>query len=202
MKKLIVSILMLTFFFTSSNAQFDVDKLFGGANLAFAKPVGEFSDYAKGGFSYNVIAGYQLTEKLGVGIEYGNAVTAAIDTTLENGIFGLSAFGLQSFLAKGWYRFSTGNVRPYVGVGIGAAQIAEPDITFTDASTNEEVTVEGAKRTGLGANVEIGLNIKGVNLSYSYNISGKGPKEPNFSPGIKDLNLNYHRFAVGYVYNF
>jgi len=202
MKKLIVSILMLTFFFTSSNAQFDIDKLFGGANLAYAKPVGEFSDYAKGGFSYNVLAGYQLTEKIGVGLEYGNAVTAALDTTLQSGLLGVNLYGLQSFLAKGWYRFTTGTVRPYVGLGIGGAQISEPDFTFTDAATNEEVTVEGASRVGLGANIELGINIKGFNLSYSYNISGKGPKEPVFNENIKDLNLNYHRFAAGYIYNF
>lgn len=201
MKKLILSTFLLTLFFSATNAQFDVDKLFGGANLAFAKPVGEFSDYAKGGFSYNIMVGYQLTEKLGVGVEYGSAVTGAIDTTLETGFFGLNAYGLQSFLAKGWYRFTTGTVRPYVGLGIGGAQIAEPDITVTDSS-GQEVTVDGASRVGFGANLELGLNIKGFNMSYSYNVGGKGPKEPVFNPNIKDLNLSYHRFALGYVYNF
>lgn len=196
MKKLILSVVMLTFFFTSSQAQFEVEKLFGGANIAFAKPLGDFSDYAKGGFSYNVIAGYQLTENLGIGIEYGSAVTAAIDTTLETGLFGLNAYGLQSFLAKGWYRFSTGTVRPYVGIGIGGARVSEPDITIgTDI-------VEGAKRIGFGANVELGLNIKGFNLSYSFNVSGKSPKEPVFNPNVADLSVNYHRFAAGYIYNF
>lgn len=201
MKKLIVSTLMLLFVCTISNAQFEMEKLFGGANVAFAKPVGDFSTYAKGGFSYNVLGGYQVTEKIGVGLEYGSAVTAAIDTTLESGLLGVNLYGLNSLLAKGWYRFTTGTVRPYVGLGIGGARIAEPDYTFTDVN-NEEVTVEGAKRIGLGANIELGINIKGFNLSYSYNISGKGPKEPVFNENIKDLSMNYHRFAAGYVYNF
>jgi len=196
MKNLIVTTFLMMFFFTTSNAQFDFDKLFGGGNLAFAKPVGEFSDYAKGGISYNVVVGYKLTEKIGVGIEYGSAVTAALDTTLETGLFGLNAYGLNSFLAKGWYRFSTGNVRPYVGVGVGAAQISEPDVTIgTD-------TIEGASRVGFGANLELGLSIKGFNMSYSYNLAGKGPKEPVFNENVKDLSLSYHRFALGYIYNF
>ena len=202
MKKVFLSALLLTLFFSTSHAQFDIEKLFGGANLAFAKPIGDFSEYAKGGISYNVVVGYQVTENLGVGVEYGSAITAAIDTTLETGLFGLNAYGLQSFLAKGWYRFTTGTVRPYVGVGIGGAQVSEPDVTGFDSTTGEEVTIEGAKRIGLGANVELGLSIKGFNLSYSFNVSGKGPKEPVFNANVADLGVNYHRFAVGYIYNF
>lgn len=195
MKKLIGSILLLFFFFTSSNAQFDANNLFGGANIAFAKPIGDFSEYAKGGISYNVLGGYRLTEKLGVGLEYGSAATVALDDSLS-GVFGLNIYGLNSLLVKGWYRFTTEGFRPYVGLGIGGAQVAEPDVTIGDD------TIEGAKRIGLGANVELGFNIKGFNLSYSFNVSGKGPAEPVFNPNIKDLSMNYHRFAAGYVYNF
>jgi len=196
MKKLILSVAMLAFFFTSSHAQFDVEKLFGGANVAFAKPLGDFSEFAKGGFSYNVLGGYQLTDNLGVGLEYGSAATVALSDSITSGILGVNIFGLRSVLAKGWYRFTTGTVRPYVGLGIGAGQVAEPDITV-----GTDVT-KGGKRWGLGANVELGLNIKGFNLSYSFNVNGKAPSEPVFSPGVKDLSVNYHRFAAGYIYNF
>lgn len=196
MKKLILSVAMLTFFFTTSHAQFDLEKLFGGANVAFAKPVGDFSEYAKGGFSYNVLAGYQVTEKLGVGLEYGSAATVALDDSLSTGLLGVNIFGLRSILAKGWYRFATENFRPYVAAGIGAAQVGEPDIS--DGTT----TIKGEKRWGLGANVELGFNIKGFNLSYSFNVNGKGPKESKFNANIADLSVNYHRFAAGYIYNF
>ena len=195
MKKLLFSFLFIAFCFHTSQAQFDTDKLFGGINIAFAKPIGDFSEYAKGGFSYNVIAGYQLSDNFGAGIEYGSAATVALDDSLS-GIFGLNIYGLRSGLVKGWYRFATDNFRPYVGVGVGLAQVAEPDIT------SGTTTVRGAKRWGLGANVELGLNFNGFNLAYSFNVSGKGPKEPVFNENIADLSMNYHRFAIGYIYNF
>ncbi len=203
MKKLILSVAMLAFFFTSSQAQFDIEKLFGGANIAFAKPVGDFSEVAKGGLSYNILGGYQLTEKLGVGLEYGEALTVGVEkdsagVDITSGIFGAQIFGLRSILAKGWYRFATGNVRPYVGAGIGGAQVAEPDIE----DGNGNVIVAGAKRWGLGASIELGINIKGFNLSYSFNVNGKGPKDAVFNSDIADLSVNYHRFAAGYIYNF
>ena len=197
MKKLILSVAMLAFFFSTSQAQFDMEKLFGGANIAFAKPVGEFAEVANGGLSYNILGGYQLTDNLGVGLEYGEALTAGIErdssgVDITSGIFGAQLFSLRSIQAKSWYRFTTGTVRPYVAAGIGAAQVAEPDGD----------TVKGAKRWGLGASVELGVNINGFNLSYSFNVNGKGPKEAVFNANIEDLNVNYHRFAAGYIYNF
>ncbi len=203
MKKLILSVAMLAFFFTSSQAQFNIEKLFGGANIAYAKPIGDFSDVAKGGLSYNILGGYQLTDNLGVGLEYGRALTVGIEkdsagVDISSGIFGAQIFGLQSIQAKGWYRFTTGTVRPYVAAGVGAAQVAEPDATDADGN----VTLAGAKRWGLGASVELGVNINGFNLSYSFNVNGKGPEEPVFNADVKDLSVNYHRFAAGYIYNF
>jgi len=196
MKKLLCSVFFIVLFFHTSQAQFDAEKLFAGANVAFARPVGDFQEYAKGGFSYNVLVGYQLSDNFGAGIEYGSAATVALDDSLTTGILGINIFGLRSFLAKGWYRFGTDNFRPYVGLGVGLAQVAEPD--FESATS----TIKGDKRIGLGANVELGLNFNGFNLSYSFNVSGKGPKEPVFNENIADLNVNYHRFAAGYIYNF
>lgn len=203
MKKLILSVAMLAFFFTSSQAQFDMEKLFGGGNISFIKPVGDFSSVANGGISVNLFGGYHLTEKLGVGLEYAEGITAGIekDSTgvdITKGIFGAQLFGLRSIQAKSWYRFTTGTVRPFVAAGIGAAQVAEPDATDADG----DVTIAGAKRWGLGASVEVGVNINGFNLSYSFNVNGKGPKEAVFNSNIADVGVNFHRFAAGYIYNF
>ncbi len=203
MKKLILSVAMLAFFFTSSHAQFDIEKLFGGANIAFVKPIGDFSDVANGGISVNLFGGYQLTDKLGVGLEYGEGITAGIErdsngVDITSGIFGAQLFSLRSIQAKSWYRFTTGTVRPYVGVGIGAAQVGEPDAT----DINGDVTLAGAKRWGLGVSAELGISINGFSLSYSFNVNGKGPEEPVFNANIKDLSVNFHRFAAGYIYNF
>lgn len=191
----LITLFSLSFVF-SANAQFDAENLFGGVNAAYANPIGDFSEFAKGGFSYNVVVGYRLTDNLGVGVEYGSALTAALDTTLTSGLFGIQLYGLNSYLAKGWYRFSTGSVRPYVGLGVGVARVAEPDVTVGTE------TVEGAKRMGLGGNIELGVNLKGFNISYGFNLSGKVAEEPIFVANAADLPVSYHRFALGYVYNF
>jgi len=206
MKNLLLLVLTISFTFLSiqnteaqsrkkkSKSGFQIENLFGGGNLAFAKPIGDFNQYAKGGFSYNIVVGYKLTEKLGVGIEYGSALTAAIDTA-ASGLFGVNLYGLNSYLAKGWYRFTEGKIRPYAAIGLGLARVQEPDLTIGTE------TVLGAKRSGFGANAELGVNILGVNLSYSFNLSGRSPEEPVIN-GAADLAVNYHRFAIGYIVNF
>lgn len=194
MKTFLLTGLLSCLFIFSAHAQFEFGNIFGGANLAYAKPIGNFSEFAKGGISYNTVLGYHLTENIGVGIEYGGAVTAAID---DGGGFDIYLYGLSNYLAKGWYSPTTGAFRPYVGLGLGLSKVAEPDVTIGD-----DPTIEGAKRVGLGANLELGLNIKGFNLFYSFNHSGKVAKEPVFFEEAANLAVNYHRFGIGYIYNF
>lgn len=191
MKNFFCTMLFSLILLSAATAQFDSSKLFAGANLGYAKPVGDFSTYSKAGFSYNIMVGYKLKEKISVGIEYGSALTAAID-----GNVGISLYGLSTYLAKGWYRFTEGNFAPYVGLGVGLGQIAEPDIT------SGGITYFGSKRIGLGGNIELGINISGFNISYGYNITSNTPKTPAYFPDSADLSVNYHRFALGYIYNF
>jgi hypothetical protein len=197
MKNLLFLLTFLTFFSTTSQAQIDIDNLFGGANAAYANPVGDFSTYAKGGFSYNLVVGYKIKENIGVGFEYGGALTAAIlPDSIQTGILGINLFGLESYLLKGWYQFGESETfKPYASVGLGVAVVSEPEIT-TGTSTI------GEKRTGLGASLELGVVIKSFNISYSFNASGRTPKEPAFTQFAADLGVNYHRFGVGYIYNF
>ena len=146
-----------------------------------------------------MVVGYRIQDNIGVGVEYGAAITAAISPdSLQTGILGINLFGLNSYLAKGWYQFGDSDViKPYASVGLGLSRVSEPDVT---SGTN--TIVEGQKRIGLGANFELGVNIKSFNLSYGFNVSGKAPKEPVFTAGVADLGVNYHRFGLGYIYNF
>ncbi len=194
MKKFILSIFCSLVLLASANAQFDVENLFGGVNIGYAKPMGGFSDYAKGGFAYNAEAGYKLKENLGVGVMYQGVITAAIDSDSLSGLIGLNLYGLESYLAKGWYTFTDGKVKPYAALGLGLAKVAEPDITINSQ------TIEGAKRFGFGANVELGVTFSGFNVSYSFNMGGRSPKEGVFNGG-DDLSVMYHYFGIGYLYN-
>ena len=180
----------------SLSAQFDVDRLFGGATIGYANPTGDFEDFAKGGLTYTIVAGYKLTDHLGVGIEYGSAITGAIDTTLDSGIFGIETYGLNNYFLRGWYTFTEGSFAPYVSLGAGLSSVSEPDIT------SGTTTIEGASRTSFGADLELGVAIKNFNLSYSYVVGGRTPEETVFTSRDGDVGVSYHRFQIGYIYNF
>ncbi len=111
MKKLFATTLFLFIFIFSVKAQSKGD-FFGGASLAYAKPTGDFSNFANGGLSYRTMVGVYLSEKLGVGLEYGGAITASLDNSGSSGIFGLELYGLSSYLAKTMVSFFHRNFSP------------------------------------------------------------------------------------------
>jgi len=194
-----ICILLIILIFPNNKCNannFDLENIYWGANIAWVTPIGDFNEHAKGGIGGNTLIGYKLTEKLGLGIELGGAATGAFDESMNSGFFGLNFYGLQSLLVKSMYRFSTETFRPYVGVGAGLAKVAEPTVII---GTEE---IEGASRFGLGANAELGLNIKGFNMAYSFNLSGKAPKDGLFNPNANDLTVNFHRITMGYIRNF
>ena len=192
MKKLTLTLVMFVSLLTAGKAQFDIDNLFGGANIGYAKPLGDVSEFIKGGLTYNGVLGYKLNENFAVGVEYASAITLAIDTTGGSGLGG-NIYGLTGYYAKAWYKFMEGTFQPYAALGLGLAQFEEPDWGSTG---------ENQKRSGFGANVELGFTIKNFNLSYAFVLGGKAVEESVFVPGIADLSVNYHRFSLGYLYNF
>lgn len=196
MKKLIFTITFTFTLLTVGQAQFDIDNLFGGANIGYAKPLGAFSDYAKGGLTYNAVIGYKITENFSAGVEYSSAITAAIDTSLTTGILGVNIYGLTGYYAKAWYKFKEGTFQPYASVALGVANFEEPEITSGTS------TIKGANRLGFGANAELGFTIKNFNVSYAFVLGGKAPKEPVFNTNIADVGITYHKFSLGYIYNF
>ncbi len=196
MKHLIFTILIVCLFQTIGSAQFEADKLFIGGNLGYAKPLGSFSEYAKGGLTYDVVLGYKITENFSAGVEYLAAVTVAIDTSGLTGILGANIYGLSGYYAKAWYKFKEGSFQPYASLGLGVSKFEEPDISIGGTTT------KGASRLGFGGNVEVGFMLKNFNLSYAFVLGGKTSKEPVFNPEVADLGIVYHKLSVGYVYNF
>ncbi|MEZ4907057.1 MAG: outer membrane beta-barrel protein [Saprospiraceae bacterium] len=197
MKKLTFAVIMMILSITAINAQFEIEKVFGGANLGYAKPVGAFNDYAKSGITYNIEAGYKFTDHLFAGVEYNSVLTAALGSE-DNLFLDSKLLGVEAYYLKGWYTPLTGKFKPYVALAVGLAHYSEGD--YTDGNGN--ITTEGGKRLGLGGNLELGIALGGFNLSYSFNLSGKTAKEPVIYPDIESVNITYHRFAIGYLYNF
>ncbi len=184
---------------TSAQAQFDFDNVFVGGNIGYIRPIGDFSDFAKGGFYLNGIAGYKLDNQLGVGVQFQSSIVGAVNSG-DTGLFGVNLYGLNSYMAKGWYSFTQSKTKPYAALGLGIASVAEPDVTFTDGAGNES-TITGAKRAGLATDLELGVSFNGFNLSYNFNIGGKTPKAV-INGADTSIWVLYHTFNIGYVYNF
>ena len=87
MKKLTLLSVLFVLFISQIKAQFELEKLFGGVNIGYAKPIGTFTDYAKGGLTYNAVVGYKLTDNIYVGGEYASVLTVALGNE-ENLFFG------------------------------------------------------------------------------------------------------------------
>ncbi len=200
MKKFLLSLVMALGFLASSQAQFDAENLFGGANIGYTRPIGDFSEFAKGGFYWNAEGGYKLMENLGVGLQIQSSIVGAIDSEDGSGLFGLNLYGLNSYMAKGWYTFTDSNVKPYGALGVGLARVAEPDFTVTDSDGNQS-TVKGARSTGLASNVELGVSFKGFNISYNFNVGGKSPDQAIINGAEGGVWVLYHTFNIGYIYN-
>lgn len=196
MKNLILCfIACFTFVFSAQGQRLQGD-FFGSAFLGYGNPVGDFAEYVKGGISYSVAAGYFIKDKIAVGGEYGSVLAGGVDKTGSTGLFGINIFGISNFSLKGWYFMSKGKVSPYAALGLGVAQFSEGDVTINDQTT------KGAKRLGLAVSPEIGVTLGGFNITYSFMLNGKTPQEPVFNDQIVDLAVNYHRFNIGYMYDF
>ncbi len=196
MKKLLLSVIVSITIFSAANAQFELEKLFAGGTIGYAKPIGDFSNYAKCGLTYTGEIGYALDDHLAVGLGYTKTATVAIDSTGDSGLFGLNVFSLPSYYAKAWYNFLTGNFKPYAGAALGLSRSGLPDV-----EVNGEL-IPGKKRTGFGAHFELGFFLGGFNLSYAFNLNSKTPKELDYNPKMQDLSVMYHRFNIGYRYSF
>ena len=197
MKKIMITIATLAIFSTSGISQFEIENLFIGGNIGYAKPIGDFSEYAKGGISYGLEIGYDLDENLAVGLSYSSTATLAIDTTQSTGLFGINAYGLTNYFVKGWYKFTEGDYVPYAALGLGLSQFAEPDISVGGA-----IVSKGSRNMGLGAEVEVGMKLKSIRLHYNFVLGGKSADTPLYNPNIANLPIMYHKFMIGWAYEF
>ena len=203
MKNLLYTIILVLSALSTAHAQFDSKNIYGGGHVGLAITSGELSTYVQVGFSYSLEFGYNINEKLSVGLEIGQIIASGTSQdTIREGFFAgslITRVGLYTtvnFLAKSHYRFSTGKVQPFVGLGLGATKVSEP------AVEDPTVSDEFVSRTGLAICPEVGISVNGLVISYSFSHYGRTPKETFYNFRSFDLPLNFHEVTVGYVYNF
>lgn len=196
MIKLAVTFLSLFLIATSASAQFDFEKLFGGINIGWASPKGDITTYTQGGIVYNGFLGYKLNDKIGAGVQLGEALLGGIDSSGSTGFLGLNAFGVSTTQLKGWYSPLDGDIRPFASIALGAATVEEPSVTIN----GEEIP--GKTSTGFGGEAQAGVSFQGVTLTYAYVLGGQGPEDGNWNEDIGGMAFNYSRISLGFIYNF
>lgn len=177
MKKLILSLLIFAAITVTANAQFHVELGLNG-NL----PQGDFSDAYSLGVGFYLEPRYAMTENIDVGLHLGiNAFAGGdIDAAAGGGLgvdSEVSAAGIVPVLATGHYRFASGKVTPYGGLGLGMYFVKTGDVS---ASTGG--TVEGESSSEFGFSPRAGVFVGRMNLGVTYHIAG---------------DLNYLQFGLG-----
>lgn len=167
---------------------------FGGSTLT-----GELGENGSIGLSYFLEANYFFNEKLSAGIEFNSS---AIGYSDDSSAFGFSAYGSALYLVKGEYHFFTSKVSPYVGLGLGLANIATPEITSTDSNGNEQVITPSESTINFALSPRIGVAFGNFCLDVSFNVAGKTPQTEGFNVDESDLPFNYWIFGLRYVYPF
>lgn len=196
MKKITITLLSLFIMTTSAQAQFEIEKLFGGINIGWATPQGDVTTYAQGGIAYNGFLGYKVGDKFGAGIQLGETLLGGIDSSGSTGFLGLNAFGISTAQLKGWYSPLDGDVKPFASIALGAATVEEPSVTINGEK------IPGKTSTGFGGEAQAGVSFQGVTLTYACVLGGQGPEEDNWNQDVGGLAFNYSRISLGFIYNF
>ncbi len=203
MKNLLYTLIFVLSALATTHAQFDSKNIYGGGHVGLGITSGELSTFVQAGFTYSLEFGYNINDKLSVGLEFGQIVaTGTSQDTIREGLFEgspitrIGFYTTANFLAKTHYRFSTGKIQPFVGLGLGVSTVREPAVE--DPTVNEDLV----SRTGLAVCPEVGISVSGLVISYSFSHYGRTPRETIYNFRSFDLPLNFHEITVGYVYNF
>lgn len=159
MKKLLLTTALVAVFAVSANAQFHVE-----LGINFNSPQGDFGDSYDLGVGAYIEPKYALTENIDLGLLIGSNGFAGADIDTGLGTASLDATSIVTILPTGTYRFSTGSITPYAGLGLGMYLAEE----FT-VSTSGDLEADG--RTGeFGFAPRAGVYLGRLNLGVAYNI--------------------------------
>ncbi|MBC6401830.1 MAG: acyloxyacyl hydrolase [Ekhidna sp.] len=160
MKKLLLIICLIVTSAISANAQFHIELGINGNS-----PQGDFRDTYDLGIGSYVEPKYAISENLDLGLLIGRNVFGGVDDDIK-------AASSLNILPTGTYRFSTNNVTPYVGAGLG--------LYFFDFGS---VLGEESTSTEFGFAPRAGVYIGRLNLGVAYNV-------------VKDLNFLQYNLGI------
>ncbi|MTI30045.1 outer membrane beta-barrel protein [Xanthovirga aplysinae] len=167
-------------------------------------------DYAKGGIGGRLLAKYAVTENIDAGLELGVGAFAGAEETYDDasGIpttFKAGVTVMTTTMLTGDYYFSTNNVAPYVGLGLGfsRAVTANGSVSVEDIDEEEpEVDAGGNALEGtlFAASPRVGLKVGKLNIDVAYNIlTGKASDIVDGGEKLK-MNNSHLRIGVGFLF--
>lgn len=133
-------------------------------SIGYARPVGPG---ASGGFLFALEPRYGLSDRFDLGLRVETGVTAR--SISYNGVNGDADLkGIVSAIGTATYFLSTGEVRPYIGVGGGLYSLAGTTVKITNNQTTDSQSL--VADTSIGFMGRAGVKFGHVNLAAEYNV--------------------------------
>lgn len=156
-----------------------------------------------GGFTLQAGVGYQYTPELrgDLTFEYRRYVNDKTDASSPATTFKLDVSAL-TILANGYYDFSAGGVKPYVGAGIGVSRNRMGSTSFDDgAGFNGSLPGGSTTEFAWALMAGVGIPVSGwiLDIGYRYVDLGKLkiPSDPGSGYGGASGKLMAHELMLG-----
>ena len=153
-----------------------------GVGGGISSLTGDLGDQGSFGFNYLLHADYFLTDNLTVGLEYNGSVIALES---EESFLGISGFSADLVLATANYYIGDGNVKPFVGVGLGVSRVSTPEIEI-----GTEV-IESDRQMNFAVSPRAGVKFGNLGVAFSYNIAGKTPIADQINIAFSDQKFTF-----------
>lgn len=191
MKNGIFLTFMLTLLFTFNlSAQHTIQ---GGVGGGISSLTGDLGEQGSFGLNYLLHGDYFLTDNFTVGLEYNGS---AIALKSEESFIGISGFGADLVLATANYYIGDGNVKPFVGIGLGGSRISTPEITIGTE------TIESDRQMNFAVSPRAGVKFGNFGLGFSYNIAGKTPIADQINIAFSDKKFTFWTLGLSYSHVF
>ncbi|MBC6411087.1 MAG: hypothetical protein GDA42_11660 [Ekhidna sp.] len=165
MEKLLLIICLIVTSAISANAQFHIELGINGNS-----PQGDFGDTYDLGIGFYVEPKYAVSENIDLGLLIGRNAFGGVNDDVNTA----KSFNI---LPTGTYRFSTNNVTPYVGAGLGLYSFDFGSIFGSIIGGGDDTSTE------FGFAPRVGIYIGKLNLGVAYNV-------------VKDLNFLQYNLGI------
>jgi OmpW family len=138
-----------------------------GVGVGYAVP--STGKGAGGGVLFYVEPAYRPSDQFLVGLRLeGAALVRGVKGVNNNNDVSGDATTLASYTLNTQFYFTTDNVRPFIGAGLGLYSLAA--VKFNTASSNDPTTDDVGAQTSFGFYPRVGLDAGHFNLTLDYNI--------------------------------